>query len=576
MSFNRRDFLRALAIASAGGMYLSEELSVAQTVAKSFYYYPNFGNVHFLHFTDSHAQLKPVYFREPNVNLGMGPQLGKTPHLVGEYFLKANGINRDTPNAHAFTYLNFSQAAKNYGHMGGFAHLAYLVKLLKSSRPSALLLDGGDTWQGSATSLWTRGQDMVEASLALGVDAMTAHWEMTLGEDRVLNIVEKQLDNKISFLAQNITTSDFGDPVFSPYVMRQQNGISVAIIGQAFPYTPIANPRYFTPNWTFGIQEANLQKLIYEVRSKGAKVVILLSHNGMDVDLKLASRIEGLDAILGGHTHDGVPVPVPVKNHGGVTLVTNAGSNGKFLGVLDFDVKGGRPVDFRYKLFPIFSNFLPADPQMSLLIDRVRKPYLLQLEEKLAITDALLYRRGNFNGSFDQLMLDGLMHEKNAEISFSPGFRWGTSLLPGQTITMESLLDQTAITYPATNVTLLSGENIKTILEDVADNLFNPDPYYQQGGDMVRVGGLEYSIEPSAKMGGRISDMRLNGKLIDADKKYRVAGWASVSEESQNSDGEPIWDLMARYLKNEKIIKAKKLNEPVIKGVNGNPGIASI
>ena len=305
-------------------------------------------------------------------------------------------------------------------------------------------------------------------------------------------------------------------------------------------------------------------------------MVILLSHNGMDVDLKLASRIEGLDAILGGHTHDGVPVPVPVKNHGGVTLVTNAGSNGKFLGVLDFDVKGGRPVDFRYKLFPIFSNFLPADPQMSLLIDRVRKPYLLQLEEKLAITDALLYRRGNFNGSFDQLMLDGLMHEKNAEISFSPGFRWGTSLLPGQTITMESLLDQTAITYPATNVTLLSGENIKTILEDVADNLFNPDPYYQQGGDMVRVGGLEYSIEPSAKMGGRISDMRLNGKLIDADKKYRVAGWASVSEESQNSDGEPIWDLMARYLKNEKIIKAKKLNEPVIKGVNGNPGIASI
>jgi sulfur-oxidizing protein SoxB len=354
------------------------------------------------------------------------------------------------------------------------------------------------------------------------------------------------------------------------------NGVSVAIIGQAFPYTPIANPRYFTPDWTFGIQEENLQKMIDEVKGKGAKVVVLLSHNGMDVDLKMASRVRGLDAILGGHTHDGVPVPVKVKNAGGITLVTNAGSNGKFLGVLDFDVKGGKAVDFRYKLLPIFSNLLSADPAMTQLIKKVRAPYETKLAEKLAISEGTLYRRGNFNGSFDQVILDGLMAQKNAEIAFSPGFRWGTSLLPGQAITMENLLDQTAITYPYTTVSAMSGATIKTILEDVADNLFNPDPYYQQGGDMVRVGGLQYTIDPGGSMGSRISEMRLRGELLDANKTYRVAGWAPVSEEARSAGGEPIWDVIARHLRDVKTVKAVKLNEPIIKGVKGNPGMAAI
>ncbi|MCF8189706.1 MAG: thiosulfohydrolase SoxB [Polynucleobacter sp.] len=576
MSLNRREFLQALAIASAGGMSLQSNFANAQTTAQKFYDLPKFGNVHFLHFTDCHAQLLPIYFREPNVNLGIGSQEGKTPHLVGEYFLKANGIKPGTRDAHAFTYLDYVAAAQNYGKMGGFAHMATLIKQIKSSRPGALLLDGGDTWQGSGTSLWTNGQDMVDAALLLGVDVMTPHWEMTLGEKRVMEIVNGDFKGKVSFIAQNIKTADFGDSVFNPYVMKVQNGIQVAVIGQAFPYTPIANPRYFTPDWTFGIQEENLQKTINEVKAKGAKVVVLLSHNGMDVDLKMASRVTGLDAIMGGHTHDGVPTPVKVKNSNGVTLVTNAGSNSKFLGVLDFDVKGGKPVDFRYKLFPIFSNMIPADPAMNKLIAKVRAPYEAKLNEKLATTDGLLYRRGNFNGSFDQLILDGLMAQKNAEIAFSPGFRWGTSLLPGQAITRENLFDQTAITYPYTTVTNMTGETIKTILEDVADNLFNPDPYYQQGGDMVRVGGMQYTIDPAASAGKRISDMRLNGKDIDPSKTYKVAGWAPVSEDAKNAGGEAIWDVMERHLRDVKVVKAVKLNEPIIKGVKNNPGMVSL
>lgn len=576
MSFSRREFLQALAVASAGGMSLQSNFSHAQSAAQKFYDLPKFGNVHFLHFTDCHAQLLPIYFREPNVNLGIGAQEGKSPHLVGEYLLKFYGVKPGTRDAHAFTYLDYASAAKTYGKVGGFAHLATLVKQIKANRPGALLLDGGDTWQGSGTALWTNGQDMVDACLAMGVDVMTPHWEMTLGEKRVMEIVEKDFRGKVSFVAQNIKTADFGDAVFAPYAMKTMNGVQVAVVGQAFPYTPIANPRYFTPNWTFGIQEENMQKVVDEARAKGAKVVVVLSHNGMDVDLKMASRVRGIDAIMGGHTHDGVPAPVKVKNPGGVTLVTNAGSNGKFLGVLDFDVKGGKVADFRYKLLPVFSNLLPADSGMSALIKKIRAPYESKLAENLAVTDGLLYRRGNFNGSFDQVILDGLLKQKNAEISFSPGFRWGTSLLPGESITMEHLLDQTAITYPYTTVTNMSGEMIKTVLEDVADNLFNPDPYYQQGGDMVRVGGLQYTIDPAGGAGKRISEMRLNGNLIEAGKTYKVAGWAPVSEEAKNAGGEAIWDLMARHLREVKTIKAVKLNEPVIKGVKGNPGMAPI
>jgi sulfur-oxidizing protein SoxB len=574
MTLNRRDFLQVLSVAAASGMMLRPEYVSAQVAANQFYDLPPFGNVHLLHFTDCHAQLKPIYFREPNVNLGFSGQFGRAPHLVGEHLLKAFKIKPGSRDAYAFTHLNFQAAARNYGRVGGFAHLSTLVKKMKSSRPGALLLDGGDTWQGSGTALWTKGQDMVDACLALGVDVMTAHWEMTLGAERVQEIIEKDFKNKVSFLAQNIKTNDFGDPVFAPYILREMNGVSVAIIGQAFPYTPIANPRYLVPDWTFGIQEENLQIVVNEVLSKGAQVVVLLSHNGMDVDLKLASRVTGIDAILGGHTHDGVPGAIPIRNSKGVTLVTNAGSNSKFLGVLDFEVKQGKIVDFRYKLMPIFADLIPADPQMNQVIDRVRAPFEAKLSQPLAVTEGLLYRRGNFNGSFDQLILDGLMTMKDTEIAFSPGFRWGTSLLPGQTIRMENLLDQTAITYPYTTVNMMTGEMIKTILEDVADNLFNPDPYYQQGGDMVRVGGLQYAIDPTAAAGKRISEMRLKNQLIEAQKTYKVAGWAPVSEEAMKLGGEPIWDVLTSYLKDIKTVKARPLNMPIIKGIENNPGIS--
>ena len=471
-----------------------------------------FGNVWLLHFTDCHAQLNPLCFREPSVNLGVGDARGRPPHLVGEALLRHFGIAPGTRDAHAFTYLDFARAARAYGRMGGFAHLATLIASMRASRPGALLLDGGDTWQGSATSLWTRGQDMVDAAKLLGVDVMTAHWEFTYGAARVQEVIANDLAGRIDFVAQNVSTPDFGDPVFAPYVMRHVNGVAVAIIGQAFPYTPIAHPRYFVPDWTFGIQEERLQKVVDEARAKGAQVVVLLSHNGMDVDLKLASRVAGIDAILGGHTHDGVPQPSLVANAGGRTLVTNAGSNGKFLGVLDLDVKGAHVADFRYRLLPVFANLLPPDTAMAALIAKVRAPFTARLAERLAVTEGLLYRRGNFNGSVDQVILDALMAEKDAEIAFSPGFRWGTSLLPGDAITLEHLMDQTAITYPYVTVTMMTGETIKTILEDVADNLFNPDPYYQQGGDMVRVGGMRYAIAPDAAMGERISEMESGGR----------------------------------------------------------------
>jgi S-sulfosulfanyl-L-cysteine sulfohydrolase len=572
---NRREFLNVLAAGAAAGLPLASRDALAQgSAASAMYDIAPFGNVSLLHFTDCHAQLLPVYFREPNVNLGVGSASGKPPHLVGEHLLKHFGIAPGTRDAHAFTYLDFTKAAQAFGQVGGFAHLATLVKMLKASRPGALLLDGGDTWQGSATSLWTRGQDMVDAQKLLGVDVATGHWEFTYGADRVKEIVEKDFAGKIDFVAQNVKTADFGDPVFKSYVMRTINGVPVAIIGQAFPYTPIANPRYFVPEWTFGIREEEMQQVVDEARAKGAQVVVLLSHNGMDVDLKLASRVSGIDAILGGHTHDGVPQPTLVANRGGKTIVTNAGSNAKFLAVLDFDVKAGKVADFRYRLLPVFSALLPVDPTMNALIRDVRAPYLAKLDEKLATTEGLLYRRGSFNGTSDQLILEALLAEKNAEIAFSPGFRWGTTLLPGQAIRMEHLMDQTAVTYPYVTVNEFSGEMIKTILEDVADNLFNPDPYYQQGGDMVRVGGLKYTIDPKATMGARITRMELAGKRLDAQKKYKVAGWAPVSEEARAAGGEAIWDVCARYLRARKTITPRTLNLPVIEGMQGNPGMS--
>ncbi len=570
MSMQRREFLQLLAAAAAAGFALDSQELLASQGAEKFYDLPRFGNVSLFHFTDCHAQLLPTWYREPDANLGIGPASGHPPHLVGEHLLRAFAIRPGTAEAYAFTCLDFAAAARTYGQVGGFAHLATLLRLLRANRPGALLLDGGDTWQGSATALWSRGQDMVGACQLLGVDIMTGHWEFTLGHQRVREIVDHDFAGNIEFLARNIKTADFGDPVFTPYTLREIGSTRVAVIGQAFPYTPIANPRYLIPDWTFGIQEEEMQIQVDEARAKGAAVVVLLSHNGMDVDLKMAARVSGIDAILGGHTHDGVPAPTLVKNRGGQTLVINSGSHGKFLSVLDLDVRAGAIQGYRYKLLPVFARLLPADPAMAAYIEQVRAPYRARLEEPLAVSEGLLYRRGNFNGSWDQLILDALLEVKGADIAFSPGFRWGTTILPGQTITMEQLLEQTAISYPYTTLSEMSGATIKALLEDLADNLFNPDPYYQQGGDMVRVGGMTYTCAPGARIGSRIRDLRLAGRPMSADKIYKVAGWAPVAE---GATGTPIWEVMADYLRDRKTIAPRRLNLPTLIGMEHNPGM---
>ena len=549
----RREFLRLLALAATAGASLRPQRSEAQA-ADELYGVPKFGNVSLLHLTDSHAQLLPLHFREPSMNLGVGAAAGRPPHLVGQALLEHFKVAEGGALAHAYSFLDFENAARRFGRVGGFAHLSTLVQRLRADRPNALLLDGGDSWQGSATSLWTKGADMIGAQKRLGVDYATGHWEFTYGAQRVQEAVKSELA-PVQFLAQNVKTTDFEEPVFTPYALRSVNGVALAVIGQAFPYTPIANPRHFIAEWTFGIQESALQKIVDEARAKGAQVVVLLSHNGMDVDLKLASRVRGIDVILGGHTHDGVPAPVVV----GATLVTNAGSHGKFLATLDLDVRDGRIRDWRYRLLPVFASLLPPDPRMQAYVDEVRAPYSARLSERLAVTEGLLYRRGNFNGTFDQLILDALTAVKGTEIAFSPGFRWGATLLPGDAIRFEDVMDQTAITYPAVTVNELTGARIKEVLEDVCDNLFNPDPYLQQGGDMVRVGGMTYACNPRAAMGARISDMRLHGKPLDASKTYKVAGWASVAE---GVSGEPVWDVVARYLRERRTIPPLAANVP--------------
>ncbi len=567
---DRREFLQLLAVGAGAGMPISSMRALAGETDRLYDIAP-FGNVSLLHFTDCHAQLMPLHYREPAINIGVGEARGRPPHLVGEVLLKHFGIAAGSAQAHAFTCLDFVAAARTYGKVGGFAHIATLVKQLRSTRPGALVLDGGDTWQGSATALWTRAQDMVDVCRVLGVDVMTGHWEFTYGAQRLHELLAGDLRGRFEFVAQNIRTTDFEDPVFPAYVMREVNGVPVAIIGQAYPYTKIANPAHFVSDWSFGIREGELQRTVDEVATQGAQLVVLLSHNGMDVDLKLASRVRGIHAILGGHTHDAVPAPVRVDNPGGQTLVTNAGSNGKFLGVLDFDVKHGAVRDYRYRLLPVFSNFLPADADMKQLITDLRRPFADLLDEPMAVTDGLLYRRGNFNGSFDQLILEALMEVNDAQIAFSPGFRWGPSILPGQTLTREDVMSHTAITYPEVTVSELSGEEIKAILEDVCDNVFNPDPYYQQGGDMVRVGGLTYACAPSESIGSRISDMRLNGVPISAGRKYRVAGWASTASDVQ---GVPVWEVVESWLCGRGRLAPIKATVPRLIGITNDPGVA--
>jgi sulfur-oxidizing protein SoxB len=578
IELDRRNFLQHLAIAAAAGV----TPRAAMANDDDLYAIGRFGNVRLLHITDTHAQLQPVYFREPSVNLGIGDMRGKPPHIVGGAFLEYFNIPPGTRIAHAFTFLDYQEAAHRYGRMGGFAHLKTLIDRLRADVGSgnSLLLDGGDLWQGTGLANVSQGAAMVEAANLLGVDAMTGHWEFTYGEAGL----RKNLENfKGEFLAQNVFLTDdaaFNDKpafdpssgrVFKPATIKDVGGMRIAVVGQAFPYVPIAHPGRFTPDWTFGIRERDLQKLVDELRNtQHVDIVVLLSHNGMDVDLKLASRCTGIDLILGGHTHDAVPRPVVVANPGGKTLITNAGSNGKFLGVLDVEVGKGALKDLRYTLLPVFANLIQPDAAMTALIERWRAPHTAQFSETLAAAEQLLYRRGNFAGPMDQVICDALRHSLDAEIALSPGFRWGTTILAQQAVTAEDVLAETAITYPETYVQDMTGAQLKAIMEDVADNLFNPDPYLQQGGDMVRVGGMDYSCAPNESAGNRIADMTLDDGLpVDAGKTYRVAGWASVNPQT----GKPVSDVIAAYLREAKTLKIKRLNSVTLKGIANNPGI---
>ncbi len=544
---DRRRFLHCLGLSPALVSACAPQSNVYSAL-------PNFGNVTLLHFTDCHAQLLPVYYREPSVNTGLAGNKGLPTHLTGRHFLDFFGIKANSRDAYAFTHLDFAEAARVYGRMGGFAHLATLIKQIRETRgyENTLLLDGGDSWQGSATALWTRGKDMIAASNLLGVDVMTGHWEFTYGGNEVLES-SKLFDGE--FIAQNIAYTEealFASDrdsaaVFKPYVIKKINNAHVAVIGQAFPYTPIANPQRFTSDWRFGIQEQNLQTVIDRIiKSHEADVIILLSHNGLEVDLKLASRVTGLDVILGGHSHDAIPRPIPVDNGKGRTWVSNAGSHGKFLAILDLDISRGRLRDLRYRLLPVFANLIAPDPDMQSLISRSRAPYLAKLGQPLAVADRLLYRRDTYCGTFDSLILAALRAVNDAPIALSPGFRWGTALLPGQPITYEEIMNHTAITYPETYVKTLSGNQIKNLLEDIADNLFNKDPYYRQGGDMIRTGGMSFHCSPDAEYGRRISRLRQSdGTMMEAGKHYKVTGWATTGSVST---GKPVDAVIVEYL----------------------------
>jgi S-sulfosulfanyl-L-cysteine sulfohydrolase len=544
MNVTRRDLL-CLAVTAAAAGVGPRRVEAAETAARLLEL-PPLGNVTLLHVTDTHATLRPVYFREPDTRLGVGDERGRPPYLTGAAFAAAFGIARGSVEAYAETHLDFPALAARFGPMGGYAHLATLVRRIRAERPGrTLLLDGGDALQGSATALWTRGEDMLRATNQLGVDVFTAHWEFTYGVERVRELFgDRERRGRFAgdFIAHNVAEVGWGEPVFTPFTVREVGGARVGVIGQAFPYTPVAHPRRFVPDLTFGIHEDRVQGLVSELRdARKADLVVLLSHNGIAVDLKLAGRVRGLDVILGGHTHDALPAPLRV----GDTLVISSGSHGKFLSRLDLDVRGGRVADWRYRLVPVLARELPADPEMAALIREVRAPHEPRLGEPLAVSGSLLYRRGNFNGTFDELILDALLRRADAEVAFSPGFRWGQTILPGQTITLEDVYAHTALTYASTWVRELTGAEIHHLMEDVADNLFHPDPYYRQGGDMVRVGGLTYAIAPAAAMGRRVRDVRVGARPLDPARRYRATGWASLGD----ADGPPAWDVVADHLR---------------------------
>ncbi|SFD05478.1 thiosulfohydrolase SoxB [Tropicimonas isoalkanivorans] len=547
---SRRDFLQvsmaASAIVGASGFGNWARLAAQQTLTQDqLLEFDTFGNVTLIHVTDIHAQLKPIYFREPEINLGVGEARGRVPHITGAAFRELYGIKDGSPLAYALTYDDFAALGKEYGRVGGLDRVSTVVNAIRAARPDALLLDGGDTWHGSYTCYQTAGQDMVNVMNKLAPDAMTFHWEFTLGSERVLELVEGL---PFAALGQNIFDKEWDEPseYFGSYEMFERGGTKIAVIGQAFPYMPIANPGWMFPEFSFGIRDERMQEMVDEARAEGAGLVVVLSHNGFDVDHKMASRVSGIDVILSGHTHDALPEPVLV----GETIVIASGSNGKFVSRVDLDVQDGRMMGFRHKLIPIFSDVIEPDPEMTALIDEQRAPFLDQLTEVIGQTadDALLYRRGNFNGTWDDLICDALLSEREADIAMSPGVRWGPSLLPGQDITREDLWNATSMTYPNAYRTEMTGDFIKVVMEDVADNLFNEDPYYQQGGDMVRVGGMGYAIDISKPQGSRISNMTLlrTGEAIDPAKTYVVAGWASVNE---GTEGPPIWDVVESHIK---------------------------
>jgi S-sulfosulfanyl-L-cysteine sulfohydrolase len=555
---SRRDVLQvatATAALAAAGQPLRAQAARQAIRQDDLLRFPAKGQVTLLHMADCHAQLMPLYFREPSLNIGVGPSNGLPPHLTDAEFLRSFGIEPGSAQAYALSSSDFTALARTYGRVGGMDRMATLISAIRAERGAdrTLLLDGGDTLQGSYTALQSRGGDMMRVMELLGVEATTGHWEFSLGQERIAGLFgtrDAPVAAKIPFLAGNIRDHEMDEPVFRASKLFEKGGVKIAVIGQAFPFTPIANPRWMMPSWVFGIRENDIRRRVAAARSGGAEVVVLLSHNGFDVDRKLAARVDGIDVILTSHTHDALPVPVRV----GSTLLIASGSAGKFLSRLDLEVKGGRVSDYAYALIPVLSDAITADPAMAALIRDIRAPHEQMLSSALAHTEGLLYRRGNFNGTFDDMICDAMLAERDAEICFSPGFRWGNSLLPDQAITWEDLYAATAITYPNCYRRSMSGAAIKDILEDVADNLFNPDPYYQQGGDMVRVGGMKYAIDIDAPMGRRINSMTLlrSGQPIESAKDYTVAGWASVAE---TVDGPPIWELVAKYLSAKKVVK---------------------
>ena len=546
----RREVLQvgaAAAALTAGGSF-TRALAQQRLTQDELLKFDALGNVTLLHVADIHGQLRPVYFREPSVNLGVGAARGLPPHLTGADFLQRFGISPKSAMAYALSAEDFSALAKSYGRIGGLDRLASVVKAVRAERgDKVLLLDGGDTWQGSLGANASRGQDMADCMALLKPDAMTGHWEFTYGEARVSELIKAQA---FPFLALNVRDTEWNEPVFPPMKMFERGGVKVAVLGQAFPYTPVANPRWLMPKWSFGIREEDVRANVEKARKAGAQLVVLLSHNGFDVDRKLAGRVKGIDVILTSHTHDAIPEAIKV----GDTLLSASGSHGKFVSRLDLDVQNGAVKDFRYRLIPLFADAIAPDAEMAAAVTKARAPYARELERVVGRSESLLYRRGNFNGTFDDLICAALLKERDAEIVLSPGFRWGTSVLPGQPITVEDIHNATAITYPQVYRRPMSGEQLKAVLEDVADNLFNPDSYYQQGGDMVRCGGLGYAIDVAKPMGARISGMTLlkSGRPIEAQKEYTVAGWASVAEGTQ---GPPVWELVERYIADEKTVR---------------------